>query len=226
MGPQLLAQSGFADNMDSAMQSDHVGEFMEVSQRVFGDMTGMRFGPASDIGYFPGFSTEAAREGVRKYFAHGAVHFGPDHGLDLDASRVDRCGTIITGIPLGSAAFQGAAVQRVVDKALAAVETLRHNKSANLICFTKILLECIISRLSFVGQAISPTITGPMFAQFDRRISSAFFATMDMSPMAAQVQQAQLPRSLGGVGLRRMELACVPAYIMTQIKGGSRRSSV
>jgi hypothetical protein len=46
----------------------------------------------------------------------------------------------------------------------------------------------------------------------------AFFAALDIKPLPEQVVQARLPRSLGGFGLRRMELACVPAYLASQVK--------
>jgi hypothetical protein len=83
---------------------------------------------------------------------------------------------------------------------------------------TKILHECNIPRLSFMAQAVSPTITRPTFRLYDNRMTEPYFGKMHMMPIAAQVQQAQLPRSLGGAGLRRMEQACISAYIITHVK--------
>ena len=151
------------------------------------------------------------------FFPLGRVAFGVD-GIDLDVSRVDRCGTIITGLPLGSSDFQSDIVQETVNRALAVMTKLLANKQIDLVCFTKILQECIISRLSFIAQAISPTITGPIFAEFDQRVIDAFFAALDVKPSPEQVAQAQLPRSLGGMGFRPMQDACVPAYLVSQVK--------
>ncbi len=167
--------------------------------------------------YFPGVKDRDAQGDLRALFPLGRVAFGVD-GLGLDATRVDRCGTIITGIPVGSADFQSDVVQHMVKRALDAMEKLRANKQINLVCFTKILQECIIPRLSFMGQVISPTITRPIYAEFDQGVVDTFFAALDVKPLPEQVMQARLPRSLGGFGLRRMEQACIPTYLASQVK--------
>lgn len=216
MGDRIIALSAFADNLDAVIRAGYVGEYIAMSEH-FLQPTSMRFGLASDTAFFPGLQTEQSQHTVQGHFPPGQVRFAND-GLDLDATRIDRCGTIITGIPIGSSAFQTAAVQRIVDKALAAMDALRLNKKVNLVCSTKILQECIIARLSFIGQAISPSITRPLFATFDKRLAESFFEALHMSPLPAQIEQVQLPRSLGGAGLRRMELACIPAYLASQVK--------
>lgn len=44
---------------------------------------------------------------------------------------------------------------------------------------------------------------------------------MDICPRREQVVQSQIPRSLGGFGLRCMAQACVVAYIVSQVKASN-----
>jgi hypothetical protein len=217
MSGKILALSGFADNMDAVIRAGHMREYLHVSQAILQEDTGMEFGLASDVAYFPGVKNRDARVDLQANFPFGRVAFGAD-GFDLDASRVDRCGTVVTGVPFGDSDYEHDIVAESAKRALAVMDKLRANKKISLVCWTKIVQECIIPRLSFMAQAISPTITRPIFAEFDRRVAQVFFAALDVRPRPEQVQQAQLPRSLGGFGLRRMELACVPAYLASQVK--------
>ena len=217
MSGKILCLSAFADNLDTVVRAGHVQEYLDRSQAILHSETGMDFGLASDVAYFPGVKNRDTQGDLRALFPLGRVAFGAD-GIGLDATRVDRCGTIITGIPVGSPDFQSDVVQHVVKRALDALQKLRANKLINMVCFTKILQECIIPRLSFMGQAISPTITRPIYAEFDKGVVTTFFAALDVKPLPEQVMQAQLPRSLGGFGLRCMELACIPAYLASQVK--------
>lgn len=138
---------------------------------------GQSFGPSSDVGYFPRLDNVATQTELKVIFKEGDVKFAEaGAGLNLCTVQVDRCGTVITGIPLGSEGFQRAAVERTVEKALAAVTKLGQNKSVSLVAVTKIIQECIIARLSFLGQAVSLVITAPAFTIFDTKLFGNFFS--------------------------------------------------
>ena len=236
MGNKLMAFPCFADNVEGVMEAQHVKKYLEVSSSVLVELrSGYEFGPRSDSAYFPrlkpleeqpdwpqfdpyDFDVDLnidLREQIEQLFPQGNVSFGG--GILTNTSKVDRGGTIITGVPVGDDAFETHQVKLAVDRAVQALHSVV-SKNVNMAAVMKIIEECILSRLSFLCAGVSPSVTQPLMFGFDTELLKAFGEMLRWDLSALQEEQVQLPKRLGGFGLRPTGLACVPIYIVSQIK--------
>ena len=211
-GDKLYGLETYADNIDQAVLAGNVSEMVRLLDECLAG-TGYQCDPQKDVLYAPKIPEGRAKRAAARLLPDGTRRFGGT-GMEFPSPRQDPNGTILTGVPIGSADYKRQRLQAAVDKTTDALRVLVAKQTPSAIVL-KLVTECLIPRLSFLAQVVPPAVAAPILAQFDARVLEAVEACLGMQFTPDQAAQARLPVKLGGLGLRQLEKHCVAANMAT-----------
>ena len=121
--------------------------------------------------------------------------------LGRGVPRVRDMGVTLLGSPVGNQAFTGAAIKKKVEKIREIVELLPNIEDPHI---EFVLLRACLSlpKISFLLRTVNTLPFQDLLLEFDRLQQGALSRILGTSLSPLQWSQAQLPVSMGGLGLR------------------------
>ena len=126
------------------------------------------------------------------------------------ALQSENKGVRILGTPLGHRDFvraQLASLSATHDQLIEKVPTL-----PDLQCAWMVLLYCCAARANYTVRVVHPELTAGLAAHHDASLRRCLSQLLDFDPNTVYWDLANLPLSLGGLGLRSATLMSRPAY--------------
>ena len=213
--PNLLANEWYLDDGACAGKREELRAVVDII---------LRHGPARGLLLSTSAISQNPKSTVWYPSPTAALLSNPDP-LDRGIPLIVEDGIVLLGSPIGSRVFEKQVISRRIDKVRDISEMLPLMKDAQ--CEYVLLRSCLsLPKIMFTLRTTNPSHHQELWQRFDSITRQTISMILGVPVSDSQYQQAQLPVSQGGLGLRASMDHAPAAYVSSLLSSQDLKQSI